>query len=67
MSELVVQVDDVSILPDVEKAISMLRGVVSVSLKRTKKSGLEKAIEEVKAGKLYEADSVDDLMKQLNS
>jgi len=67
MSELVVQVDDVSILPDIEKAISMLRGVVSVSLKRTKKSGLEKAIEEVKAGKLYEADSVDDLMKQLNS
>jgi len=67
MSELVVLVDDVSILPDIEKAISMLRGVVSVSLKRTKKSGLEKAIEEVKAGKLYEADSVDDLMKQLNS
>ena len=67
MSELVVQVDDVSIFPDIEKAISMLRGVVSVSLKRTKKSGLEKAIEEVKAGKLYEADSVDDLMKQLNS
>jgi len=32
---------------------------------RERKSGLEKAIDDVRAGRVYEADSVEDLMRQI--
>ena len=79
MSELVVQVDDISILPDIEKAISMLKGVVSVRLRRKqKKNALFREKEEIKAdlrqgieelklareGKI-QLQSADDFLKEL--
>lgn len=36
------------------------------SLKRQRKSGIEKALEDVKAGRVYEAKSVKDLFEQLD-
>lgn len=66
MTELVVQVEDASLLTDIKRAIKMLRGVAKVTLpKRAKKTELESAIDEVRSGKLYEAKNVDDLMRQL--
>ena len=53
---------------DIKKAIKMLRGVASVKLMQTKtvkKSGIEKALDDVKAGRVYHAESVDDLFKQI--
>lgn len=35
------------------------------SMKRQRKSGIEKALEDVKAGRVYEAQSVADLFEQL--
>ena len=77
MSELIVQVDDISILPDIEKAISMLKGVVSVNLKRKKsaiprekeefKAELRQGLEELKLardGKI-QLQSADDFLKKL--
>ena len=37
------------------------------TIHRTRKSGLERAIEDVRAGRVYQAGSVDDLMAQLES
>ena len=36
-------------------------------MKRHRKSGLQQALEDVKAGRVYEADSVEDLMAQLDA
>gem|GEM_PF-1607986 len=65
MTELVVQVEDTSLLSDIRRAIKMLRGVGKVSTRR-KKTELLKAIEEADKGELHEADSVEDLIKQLH-
>lgn len=37
------------------------------TMKRQRKSGLQQAIEDVEAGRVYEAKSVEDLMEQLNA
>ena len=53
---------------DIKKAIKMLRGIASVKLvhaKTTKKSGIEKALDDVKAGRVYHAENVDDLFNQI--
>ncbi len=64
MAELTVSVDDVSMLDQIRQAISMLRGVTSVSLKRQPKTGMDRAIDDIKQGRVYEANSVDDLINQ---
>lgn len=68
MTELVVQIEDASLVADLKRAIKMLRGVTGVTIpKHKKKTGLQMSIDEVRSGKLYEAKDVDDLMNQLNS
>ncbi len=68
MTELVVQIEDPSMVADIKRAIKMLRGVTGVIIpKHQKKTGLQMSIDEVRSGKLYEAKDVDDLMNQLNS
>lgn len=37
------------------------------TMRRQRKSGLQKALDDVKAGHVYEAKDVDDLMNQLNA
>ena len=64
MIQLTVSVEDVSMLDQICQAISMLRGVSSVSLKRQTKTGMDRAIDDIKNGRVYEADSVEDLIKQ---
>ena len=64
MPQLTVSVEDVSMLDQICQAISMLRGVSSVSLKRQTKTGMDRAIDDIKNGRVYEADSVEDLIKQ---
>ena len=36
------------------------------TMKKQRKSGLEKALDDVKAGRVYEAKSIDDLFEQLD-
>jgi len=64
MTQLTVSVEDVSMLDKIRQAISMLRGVTSVTLKRQAKTGMDRAIDDIKNGRVYEADSVEDLIKQ---
>ena len=64
MAQLTVSVEDVSMFDKIRQAISMLRGVASVTLKRQAKTGMDRAIDDIKNGRVYEADSVEDLIKQ---
>ena len=64
MTQLTVSIEDVSMLDQIRQAISLLRGVTSVSFKRQAKTGMDRAIDDIKNGRVYEADSVEDLIKQ---
>lgn len=47
------------------RLISTLSQKMGWTIHRQKKSGIEKALDDVRAGRIYEATSVDDLMAQL--
>ena len=51
-------------LDQIRQAIGLLRGVASVTLKRQPKTGMDRAIDDIKNGRIYEASSVDDLISQ---
>ena len=64
MTQLTVSIQDVSMLDQSRQAISLLLGVTSVTLKRPAKTGMDSAIEDIKKCRVYEASSVEDLIKQ---
>ena len=64
MTQLTVSIEDNSMLEQIKQAISMLKGVTSVTLKHPAKSSMDQAIEDIKNGHVYEASSVEDLLKQ---
>ncbi len=62
--QILVNVDDITMFEQLRQAISMLKGVVSVKLKPQSKTGMDRAIEDIKKERVYEAKSVEDLIKQ---
>ncbi|MCR4915736.1 MAG: hypothetical protein K6A96_08280 [Prevotella sp.] len=64
MTQLTVSIEDSSMLDQIRQAISLLRGVTSVKLKRQRKTGMDRAIDDINNGRVYEASSVEDLIKQ---
>lgn len=64
MTQLTVSVEDVSMLEQIRQAISLLRGVANVTLKQPAKTGMDRAIEDIEQGRVYEASSVEDLINQ---
>ena len=65
MTQLTVSIEDVSMLDQIKQAISLLRGVSSVTLKRSKKTSMDRAIEDIEQGRVYKYDSLDDLIKEI--
>ena len=49
------------------KLISTMSRKMGWTIHRQRKSGMERAIEDVCAGRVYQADSIEDLMAQLNA
>lgn len=73
MTQLTVSVEDVTMLEQIKQAISLLRGVVSVKVKKTKPkayditktAGFREAMDDIEHGRVSTYDSVDDLFKEL--
>ena len=74
MATIVLDVQDESLLTQIKKACLLLRGVASVKVQRKPKSkneditqtaGYKEAMDDIKHGRVYHADSVDDMMKQI--
>ena len=67
--QLLVSISDLSMLNDIKKAISMLKGVTMVKKQKefdiTKTKGFQEALDDVKHGRVYHAESVDDMFKQI--
>ena len=71
MATIILQVQDESLVTKVKQACKMLMGVTSVKVQKrkeydiTKTAGYKEAMDDVKHGRVYHADSVDDMFKQI--
>ena len=74
MATIVLDVQDESLLTQIKKACQLLKGVASVKVQKdakpkeydiTKTAGYREAMDDVKNGRVYHADSVDDMFKQI--
>ena len=71
MATIVLDVQDESLLTQIKKACQLLKGVASVKVHKaknediTKTAGYKEAMDDVKHGRVYHADSVDDMFKQI--
>ena len=65
--QIIVNIENISMLRDIKKAISMVRGVTKVTVPRTKKrlSSYERSLRDLDEGRVYEYDSLDDLIKEI--
>ena len=64
--QLIVDVEDLSLLNDIKKAISMLRGVGKVTRPRRKRmTSYELSLRELDEGKVYKYDSLEDFIKEI--
>lgn len=62
-NQMVVTLDDITLMPMVKKAIELIRGVQSVKTPRVRKCkrGIEEALEDVKKGRVTKWNSVDEM------
>ena len=74
MATIILQIPDESLVSKVKQACEMLVGVTSVKVQKdtnpkeydvTKTSGFREAMDDVEHGRVYHADSVDDMFKQI--
>ena len=74
MATVILQVPDESLVSKIKSACKMLVGVASVKVHKTAKekeyditktAGYREAMDDVKNGRVYHADSVDDMFKQI--
>lgn len=63
--QLIVSVENVSMLKDLKKAISMMRGVTKISIPRRRLSSYERSLRDLDEGRVYKYDSLDDLIKEI--
>ena len=63
--QILVNIENMSMLKDIKKAISMVKGVGKITLPRRKRySSYERSLRDLDEGRVYEAKDVDDLFKQ---
>lgn len=65
MTQLTINVEDKAILSSLRKILNAMEGVSIAKPKRKKKTGFEQAMDDIKAGRVYHADSVEDMFKQI--
>jgi hypothetical protein len=67
--QILVNIEDMSMLKDIRKAISMLKGVGKITMPRRRRlySSYELPLRDLKEGRVYEYDSLDDLIKEIEN
>ena len=65
MTQITINVENLSILPHLKKNLNAIEGVSIAKPSRKKRSGIEEAYDDILAGRVYHADSVDDLFTQV--
>ena len=67
MTQIVLNVEDKSMLPGLRKILSNLNGVSIAKTRTTRKGTLSRAVEEVRSGQVTKVGSVAELMAELES
>ncbi|MDE7345789.1 MAG: hypothetical protein K2N48_03495 [Muribaculaceae bacterium] len=65
MTQLTINIEDKSILPHLKKILNALEGVSIAKPIRKKKTGLDKALEDIEAGRVKRYESSEALFKDL--
>ena len=66
MTELIVKVDDANLLPDLKRAIKLLRGVASITVKKEKPADTTlQAIRDVEEGRTVKCKDFEDYLKKV--
>lgn len=68
MAQLIVTVDDLSLLPDLKKAIKMLRGVKGISVDKTVNESNQTtlcAMSDAKKGKTVKCESFEEYLEKV--
>lgn len=65
MTQLIINIEDKSILPHLKKILNAIEGVSITKPSKAKKCGLEEALDDVKAGRVHSYESVDEMFKSL--
>lgn len=61
--QILVNIEDMSMLKDIKKAISMVKGVGKITLPRRKRySSYERSLRDLEEGRVYEYESLDELI-----
>ena len=67
MTQIVLNVEDKSLLPGLRKILSSLNGVSIAKSRTTRKGTLLRAVEEVRNGQVTRVSSVEELMNELEA
>ena len=73
MASIILTISDESLISQIKKACSLLKGVGEVKVVRpkssrrniTKTKGYQEAMEDVRQGRVHQADSVDDMFQDI--
>lgn len=66
MTELIVKVDDASLLPDLKRAIKLLRGVASIAVKKEKPADVTlQAMRDAEEGRTVKCMDFEDYLKKV--
>lgn len=64
--QIVVDIEDVSLIRDIRKAIGMIRGVGKISIPRKEHlSAYERSMRDIESGDVFEYKSLNDLIKEV--
>lgn len=66
MTQIILNVEDQSMLPGLRKILGKLNGVTIATMPKKRKGTLSRAVKEVRDGKVTKANSVADLMSNLD-
>lgn len=64
MTQIIINIEDVSILPHLKKILNAINGV-SIAKTEKKTSGIEEAYADIRAGRVKSAKNVDDMLNSV--
>ena len=64
--QILVDIEDMSMLKDIKKAISMLKGVGRITMpRRHRMTAYERSMRDLEEGRIYNYECLDDLIKEV--
>lgn len=64
--QILVDIEDMSLLKDIKKAIGLMRGVGKITVARQQRmSSYERSLRDIEEGRVYKYESLDDLIKDI--